>query len=161
MAADLGSILNDLTRSVRRCELIRSGDYPSDVNEALWEAAIVAYGRSFTLGRDALGRAGQRRQITDRELSVLSPSELEVHRSVRVERNRHVGHRDDPVGEAALVLRAEGEAEAAGIKAIGLSLSRRVVTLERVVQLQAVAEKLHATLLEAYDREVEALIDAV
>lgn len=157
--ADLGSILEDLARVVERCELIRTGEYGDEINDALWEAAVIAYGRCFTEGRDARGRPGLRRQITSADLRVLDEVEIAVHRSLKVERNRHVGHRDDPLGEVALTVRLSDGAGATGISAFGLSLSRRSVTAARAAETSRVARRLLTTLRATFDGEMVEIHD--
>lgn len=157
-AADLASIMTDLRLVVRWCELYESGEFEDDVVTALWEAVVVAYGRCFTVGRDSLGRAGRRRQVTDAELAVLTDEQMTVHRAVKAERNRHVGHRDDQLGEISQVFRFVGEADAAGVTAVGMTTWRRhgPATYE-VAEVRHLAERLHGYLESIYDVELEAL----
>lgn len=157
-AADLASILNDLDLVARWCTLYEVDGFDDDIRAALWEATVVAYGRSFTAGRDSLGRAGRRRQITEEELAILTDGELDLHRAVKAERNRHIGHRDDRHGETNQVFKLTGEADAAGITGVGLTTWRRrgPATYE-VAAVRQLAERLSAHFAPIYTRELQAL----
>lgn len=157
-AADLGSILEDLHLVARWCELYASASFDDDVQAALWEATVVAYGRSFTTGRDSLGRRGRRRQLTQTDLAVLNATDRAVHDAVRTERNRHVGHRDDRHGEVNGVFRLTGQADATGITAVGMTTWRRrgPATYE-VSAVRGLAERLIEHLEPIYETELHAL----
>ena len=92
------------------------------------------------------------------ELAVLTGREMTVHRAVKAERNRHVGHRDDQLGEISQVFKFVGEADAAGVTAVGMTTWRRhgPATYE-VAEVQHLAERLHGHLESVYDVEMAAL----
>ncbi|WP_311208452.1 MULTISPECIES: hypothetical protein [unclassified Aeromicrobium] len=157
-AADLASILADLQLVARWCALHESAEFDDDVHAALWEAAVVAYGRSFTAGRDSKGRSGRRRRIDDTDLAVLTDVQRATHVAVRAERNRHIAHRDDRLGEINQVIRMSGEGDAAGVRAVGLTTwRRRGPTAYDVAALQALAERLIEHLEPILVAELDAL----
>lgn len=97
--ADWSSMVQDLTLAAECCErLARFPDEPQEgedmvVRRALWQAAIISYGRAFTSGK---GHQGQKREpFPDVVLDTLTAEQRELHDAVRDERNQHVGHRVD------------------------------------------------------------------
>ncbi|MGO2747757.1 hypothetical protein, partial [Microbacterium sp.] len=65
----------------------------SDMRSALYESALIAYGRCFGNGRSAQG-SSRRRTIAD-HAQQLPHSLREKHDKLIALRNRHVGHRVD------------------------------------------------------------------
>jgi hypothetical protein len=75
-------------------------DVPADaghlfMRRALWEAAVISYGRTANTGR-------RRQRVTDL-VSALGVDAEECHRDVMAWRNRHVAHRVDHLREAVEV----------------------------------------------------------
>ena len=157
-AADLASIVADLKRVIARCNLIAADTHSDDVNEALWESAVIAYGRCFSSGRATYGEAHQRRRITDEDLVVLDEVDLETHRLMRDERNKCVGHRDTG-GEFVQAL-AFGEASNPQVASgVGLSVTARRGPNQKMRRLGDVARKLHHHLEAKLTEELGALQD--
>ncbi len=98
--ADTLSLCVDLAFVVEACrrldeELARpEPERDTTVTRALWDAAVVAYGRGFGSGRGFGGTT--RRRVPDAALATLAPAEREVHDELLQARNQHVAHR---VGE--------------------------------------------------------------
>lgn len=97
--ADLISMISDLGQVIEMSHALRrhEGDEDSVVAAALWEAAVVTYGRCFISGRSALGKRSRRRMPSE-ALDMLGPELRQAHEDVMEMRNQHVGHR---VGETS------------------------------------------------------------
>jgi hypothetical protein len=95
--ADLQSIAWDLAFVAEACGAIRA--LPSDrtgqdnvVGRALWEAAVIAYRRSFSTGRGH-GAARTRLRLDKDFVNSLSDAARETHEALMDEADRHVAHR--------------------------------------------------------------------
>jgi hypothetical protein len=91
--------MSDLLFVERCCRALAElpdDDASKTVHRALWEAAVVAYGRSFKSGR---GHAPVKRQgrtrIPEAVMQQLTPDEQITHEEVLAERDGHIGHRVD------------------------------------------------------------------
>jgi hypothetical protein len=152
---DLSSIINDLERVVALCDRLDAGDLDDLASSAVWEAAVVAYGRCVLRGKTSQGK-GERRKIPSDVLAARSPALLAQHQKVKAEyRGEHVGHRVGP-GEQMLI---EAIREAEGQPAIGVHVT--TVRLMRPTDhgdLRALAEDLLSRLRPLFDRERDALV---
>ena len=132
-----------------------AGDLDDLASSAVWEAAVVAYGRCVLRGKTSQGK-GERRKIPSDVLAARSPALLAQHQKVKAEyRGEHVGHRVGP-GEQMLI---EAIREAEGQPAIGVHVT--TVRLMRPTDhgdLRALAEDLLSRLRPLFDRERDALV---
>lgn len=152
---DLSSIVDDLERVVALCERLDVGDLDDLVGSAVWEAAVVAYGRCVLRGRTSHGK-GERRKIPNEVLAARSPELLAQHEKVKAQyRGEHVGHRVGP-GEQVLI---QAIREAPGQPAIGVHfLTARLSRPTDHGELRALAEDLLSRLRPLFDRERDGLI---
>lgn len=133
----LASLWHDLMY-VRQV-LSERGRYPVNgetlfVRRALWEAAVIAYGRCFKKGR--------RQKLTREFFDDLEPDDLELHERMDDWRDEHVAHRADRARESvatAIVLRAK----------------------DRVLEPRGVRTYVTTTLGPADESEVDALANLV
>lgn len=79
---------------VTRCELMQRTDLEPIVHQAIWEALVIGYYRSFTIGKSARG-SKNRRMLYAEHVERLGVEHTQTHDLVRAERNRRVAHRDD------------------------------------------------------------------
>jgi hypothetical protein len=84
------------------------------IRRALWESAVISYGRTATSGR--------RQSQIEELLTLLSPDERSFHQEVMAWRNQHVAHRVDLSREQAEAI-AIIHPEAPSIKAIQIRVN--------------------------------------
>lgn len=88
---DLMSILSDLERAGNFCRLYDLEEGGSDKKDAMFEAAIICYARSFSNGRSAGGK--QHRLRAHEFINSLDAEFQGMHQDLVDLRNMHVGHR--------------------------------------------------------------------
>lgn len=155
---DLQSIMDDLERAIDLCDRLDAPDLDDLVASALWEAAVLAYGRCFNNGKTSQGK-GPRRKVPNDVLSGRPPELIEIHRRVTNEyRGEHVGHRVGP-GEQLVF---EAVRKAPNSPVVGLnSLSVRMTRPDDHADLRRVAEDLLGRLRPVFHRERDALIHSL
>lgn len=173
-ALDWESMRSDLAHVVKVCDLLAAqSDSPTDedvmIGRALWESAVISYGRCFTTGKGFQNIAPKRRRTQlNAVLDLLSPEQREVHERVKQERDTHIAHRvdDREAGTLAVVLAPPpgravlgtlfprsrnigGPTGASQLAAVARTLTALVVA-RRDDCLQRVGEKVEADLDAAY-----------
>lgn len=94
---DAASIVVDLRHAVEMCEALLhrmrqpSGTRNSSMEVALWESAIISYGRCFRSGKGS--RGARRWEVPDDLVDHLDEEMREWHEQACEERNRAVAHR--------------------------------------------------------------------
>lgn len=95
--ADLVSVVGDLERAMEYGRAFEERVDDAGLRNALFEAAIVAYARSFREGRAAIKRReagkGVARLKATKYLSLLSGELTDAHEELLSLRDKHVGHR--------------------------------------------------------------------
>ncbi len=157
--ADLVTLIGDLERVIDATHAIRR--YMAEDNtlvaSALWESAVITYGRCFTTGKSALGKR-PRRKMPPEALDVLGPDLRKAHEDVVEMRNRHVGHR---VGDTSGV-RVVAFHEYVGGPPVGVGhLFAHLVLPDDHVELPKLAHTLLGYLKPLAEEEGRALIDRV
>ncbi len=152
--ADLVSMISDLERVIELSHALRRQVAQDKVTaSALWESAVIAYGRCFTNGRSALGKR-HRRKMPSEALKVFGPDLRRAHDEVMELRNQHVGHR---VGEASAV-RVIAFHEYVGGPPVGVGhLQLHMVLPDSHVELPKLAHSLLGYLKPLAERELQAL----
>lgn len=143
--ADLWSILNDLSYVAEACSRVAAtteGSEPGDgfVCRALWQSAVVTYGRCFTSGRGYVRPGASRTKIPEDFRDTLEPGERLIHDSILEERNQHVGHRVGDQEQAKVILLLTPPPDDRAVEAVtvfGIHLMSRegddLATFRRVV----------------------------
>jgi len=154
--ADLVSMIGDLSRVTEMSDALSA--YAKEdsgvVSAALWESAVITYGRCFTSGKSAIGKRS-RRKMPKEALDSLSPELRKAHEQVMELRNRHVGHR---VGEAGAV-RVVAVHEYIGGPPVGIGyLHVHMILPDNHVELPKLAHSLLSYLQPLADREADAVL---
>lgn len=92
---DLQSLINDLEFVADACDELQTRVPTMTSRRALWEAAVIAYGRCFSSGGSAVVAKQSRTRIPDELLATLSEADQACHRDIVQLRNQHIGHRVD------------------------------------------------------------------
>jgi hypothetical protein len=105
-AADLWSIQQDLRFVIACCEemIDRGGpdeSSPSPIDRALWEAATIAYARSFGGGKGYLMKGRTRLRLPLRLVEELQRTQL--HQQVMEVRDQHIAHRVNDAEQARVL----------------------------------------------------------
>jgi hypothetical protein len=105
-AADLWSIQQDLAFVVSCCDemLARGGPddaTPGPIDRALWEAATIAYARSFGSGRGYLVKGRARLKLPLDLVEELQGAQL--HQQVMETRDQHIAHRVNDAEQARVL----------------------------------------------------------
>jgi len=154
--ADLVSMIDDLGRVIQTSDALSAyaEEENAVVEAALWESAVITYGRCFTSGKSAIGKRSRRKMPTE-ALDTLSPELREAHEQVMELRNRHVGHR---VGEAGAV-RVVAVHEYIGGPPLGVGCLRvHMILPDNHVDLPRLAHSLLSYLQPLADREADAVL---
>ncbi|MDP9419566.1 MAG: hypothetical protein M3P53_05380 [Actinomycetota bacterium] len=164
--ADVWSILEDLKYVTSACRRImalpteppeRSGD--DLLQRALWESAVIAYGRCFTGGKGYLRPGAPRTKVPEDFLDALDEDERRIHTEVLEERNQQVGHRVGLQEQATVILILNpppGERAVAGVAVFGVRLLAR--TGDDLALLERVTTKLGERLTGEYQALQQALM---
>lgn len=113
------------------------------LQRALWESAVIAYGRCFVSGKGYLRPGAARTKVPENFLDALDEDERRMHREVLEERNQHVGHRVGLQEQAKVILILNpppGDRAVAGVAVFGVRLLAR--TGEDLATAERVATKL-------------------
>lgn len=93
--ADLWTLRTDLRIVRANCVRLRTEDFDTQLTHALWEAAVIAYGRCFRDGAPGIKtRARQARLKIPKEMvEALTVGQQATHDKMLMERDKYVGHR--------------------------------------------------------------------
>lgn len=148
--ADLWSIVEDLKYVAAACQQITAmppepseGSGQELLQRALWESAVIAYGRCFTGGKGYLRPGAPRTKIPEDFLGALDADERRMHSEILEERNQHVGHRVGLQEQAKVILilnPSPGDRAVAGVAVFGVRLLAR--TGDDLALVERVATKL-------------------
>ncbi len=149
--ADVWSICADLDFVAGCCDELLADPpeddsaEPSVVRRALWEAAVISYGRCFRSGKSPLEAGETRFRIPDSVIDGLGSAALETHDFTLGARDRHIAHRvndDEQVEVVAFLAPPPAPRAVEGVTAWGVHLVEPFVP--RIESLRDLARTLHA-----------------
>lgn len=164
VVADLASITADLRHTAAACRLIADQDDDSAdgvVTRALWESAVVSYGRCFQSGKGHIEKQSRTPMPTE-VMATLTDEDRLLHDRVMQTRNQHVAHRADLVTEQARVLvflnAPPHPPEAVGAGPFMLTL---IAPTEDVKRLAELADRLAGQVDEFQQPLLQAIVEEV